>query len=275
MFPYFDLIINEFKKWNFEAKNVFLDATHWWFFERFSFKNISNNDFINATNNLTKNIIDISKLNNENIILDVWCWFWWTIRYINEKINNSKIYWINIDENQLEIARKNTIVENWNIINFLNNDACNISINEKYFNNIILLECIFHFSSREKFFGSISKYLVSWSKIILTDFVPIIWFWKIIDLIGRKTNLISNFYWNINIDISVKKYEKIAEKHWLKIIQNINITKNTLPTYDFLLSKIKEYDFTNKNEAILSTKLIKIFSKLWIVKYRIILFEKL
>ncbi len=272
MFPYFEKLEEELNKDSLEAKIILGDHVHWGYWNNYSNFLINSNNFNQAAKNLLERIIEKANIKNGQRILDVGCGYGGTIRILNEKFSDCELIGINIDEKQIKRARDLTKEKNNNKISFVKADAINLPFEHNSIDNILAVESIFHFESRDKFLKECSRVLKEYGKIVLSDFVPIKYFSKIFSWMENKFNLAGKAYGNLNININRSKYTQIARNNDFEI-KFEDVTKNTLPTYKILKNYFKTFEKDSK-KFISATTWIEIPSKLRLLKYLLISLEK-
>lgn len=272
MFPYFEKLEEELNRNNPKAKIALGDHVHWGYWSNSSDFFVDSKNFSQAANNLSEKIIKIADLKDGQKILDVGCGYGGTIRMLNEKYSNCELIGINIDEKQIKRAKELTKEKNNNKISFIKADAINLLFEDSSIDNILAVESVFHFESRDKFLKECSRVLKKEGGVFLSDFVPIRFFNKIFNWIENKFNLVGRVYGNLNIDINENKYRKIAHDYCFEINFE-DITKNTLPTYKVLKKYFKSLEKDSK-KFVSATTWIEIPSKLGLLKYLLVSFKK-
>lgn len=188
--------------------------------------------FSNATENMVKVICDAAEITSQHNILDVGCGLGGTLSYLNKHFSHSNIVGLNIDDRQLVYAREQLKLSHNNVIHFINADACHMPLKDFLFDQVLAIECIFHFHSRRAFLMAAKNLLRENGSIIISDFIikPILRpgniFFKYIK--GKNSNPFGYMQF-----ITLSQYHKLARDLGLKLeIKNIN--QNTLPTYPHL-----------------------------------------
>jgi len=264
---YFDALID-----NPELEKAFGKHIHWGYWENPKEAKGTLTDFAIAANNLSHLVIKTAQIEDNWQILDAG--FGGTISLLNESFHNLKLYGINIDNTQVERAKKLIKPINNNYIEFINTNACELPNFSDLFDCSIVLECIFAFPSREIFFQQVTKNLKSSGQLIIVDFIinPQIrkfwtWFEKqvlsrlITDTYGSKATNKVEF-------IGIKDYENIAQKTGFKLTKIIDLNKNVQPTYPVINKLIVD----NFNDW-LTAKGLEIFSQFNLINYQILIFN--
>lgn len=272
---YFDTLIEKFDE-NPELEEAFGKHIHWGYWENPANATGSLMDFAIAANNLSKLVIKTAEIQDGVSILDAGCGFGGTISLLNETFHNLKLSGVNIDNAQVERARKVITPQNNNSIEFINANACDLPNFNQQFNYAIALECIFAFPSREIFFQQVKRNLKSSGKLIIVDFIinPNIrkfWLWFEAQILSR---LITDTYGSKATNqvefIGIKDYENIGNKTGFKLEKVIDINKNVQPTYPVINKLIVD----NFNDLI-TAKGLEIFSQLNLINYQILVFSSL
>jgi len=97
-------------------------------------------------------------------ILDVACGKGATTKYLLKYYTPSKIIGTNISEKQLETCRENVPG-----ITFLAMDAATLEFDDNYFDNLICVESVFHFDTRERFLQEAQRVLKPGGRLVLSD----------------------------------------------------------------------------------------------------------
>lgn len=272
---YFDTLIEKFNE-NPALEKAFGKHIHWGYWENPALATGTLMDFATAANNLSKLVIQTAEIQDGVSILDAGCGFGGTISLLNETFHHLNIFGVNIDNTQVERARKVITPQNDNSIEFINANACDLPHFNQLFDYTIALECIFAFPSREIFFQQVKRNLKSSGKLIIVDFIinPNIrqfWLWfekqilskLITDTYGSKATNQVQF-------IGIKEYKNLANKTGFKLEKIIDINKNVQPTYPVINKLIID----NFND-LMTAKGLEIFSKLNLINYQILVFSSI
>jgi SAM-dependent methyltransferase len=183
-------------------------------------------------------------------LLDVGCGFGGTISSLNERFSNLTLTGLNIDERQLERARKKVQAKNQNTITFVQGDACDLrSIEDGSLDMVSAVECIFHFPSRERFFAECRRVLKPGGRLVVCDFVLCGWLDRVVRLFIGDV-LKDGLYGDVRVTSS-PGYHALAKNAGFRVTSEVDITKQTLPTYPFVKQLQKNgHLFTNFLEWI-------------------------
>lgn len=267
--PYFDLILNKIKDDDSEMKQVFGRHVHWGYWSQPQAATGTVEDFAAAAEKLAQIICNAAKIENGMRVLDVGCGFGGTIASLNERFSDVDLVGLNIDERQLERAKKEVIPVNNNQIEFVQGNACELPFPEKSFDAVIAVECIFHFPDREAFFREAKRVLRPGKSLALSDFVLPNANPSLLSAFSALiVQFIALFYGKFN-NCTLQDYVNIAQKTGFITTLEQDITEEILPTYDFLLSLLAK-DFL----AYWTTKLIQFGQKNRRILYEVLAYRK-
>ena len=230
--PYFDILLEEFQKQNTQITAMFGEHVHWGYWTAPEEDDHSTQSFSYATKNMVKTMCDLADIDNQQSILDVGCGLGGTISYLNHHFLDSKIFGLNIDDRQLNHARRKLNHLNNNVIHLINADACQMPFKNCLFDRILAIECIFHFHSRQTFLMTAKNLLKENGSIVISDFIikPVLKpgniFFRYIK--GKNSNPFGYMKF-----MTLPQYHQLAQELGLKLEIN-NINQNTLPTYPHL-----------------------------------------
>lgn len=232
--PYFNFLLKQFQAGNHSLENAFGRHVHWGYWQNPETADGTLEDFAEATEALSQLIVDAANIQSGMKVLDAGCGFGGTIASISQRFSPIELVGINIDERQLQRARKTIVATNNNIHQFIQGNACELPFADESFDAVIAVECIFHFPSREQFFQEAARVLKPGGKLALSDFVEPkkqpFWMQSSRDLVGK---IISLLYGEVNT-CTLEDYAAIAQQANLQPCFEQDITAETLPTYDIL-----------------------------------------
>lgn len=273
-FPYLDYVLSQLARRNKSLEKCFGVHLHWGYWQTIKKVVCSDEEFHLAAEKLSHKLCNIARIKNNEKILDVGCGFGGTLSYINNHFSGVNLTGLNIDQRQLERARNNVVPKAKNKIIFKEADACHLPFPDNSFDKVIAVECIFHFSNREQFIKEAFRVLKPGGTLTISDFItsPALWLgFKFCSLpIIRKFN----FFGYVNLS-TLNNYRNIALRNYLEM-ETVDITQNTLPTYNYLisLSKKKRLGGIFNMLARPWLEFMLFISKHHLLEYRIISFIK-
>lgn len=270
--PYFDSLPEKFSQGDADALLAFGRHLHWGYWSDPAKADASLADFAVAAENLSRRIAEVAEVNNGLNILDAGCGFGGTIASLNERFSNMHLTGININEQQLDIAKKIKALPT-NRIEFVYGDACKLPFtNDDCFDLVLAIESIFAFSSREHFFKEARRVLGTKGKLTICDFIPLQAFYQTWKLIEKATKtLVVQTYGSRPINFCpLSEYQRLAEATGFELVKVENITHNTLPTYPIVNSLMRR---ERDEETYRATRGLERLSRRGLLQYMILSFQ--
>ena len=276
--PYFDYLLAAFAKGQSFLEDSFGHHVHWGYWAFPEQAKPDHADFAAAAENLSLYIITAARVTNQQAVLDVGCGFGGTIASLNSHFEGMALTGLNIDERHLERARLRVTPLDYNSIVFQQGDACALPFADNSFDAVLAVECIFHFPSREKFFAEAYRVLKPGGYLALSDFLLTKKLSRF-DKFKFSQYLSNGFFGGCDVQFTPADYTALAAKSGFSVELADNINENTLPTYRYLRSLVKESGFLKLSSLsdlniALTVLSVEFFSKIQALKYFVFAFKK-
>jgi ubiquinone/menaquinone biosynthesis C-methylase UbiE len=266
--PYFDFLFERLKTQDI-FKQAFSDHVHWGLFEKESPGRVTIDEYIVASENLSRRIISLSALADGMRVLDVGCGFGGTARMIGQQFSEVTVTGLNIDPRQIERARSLTNNQN---VDFVEGSACAIPFPDGTFDRLLAVESIFHFESRLKFLKEVQRVLKPSGLLVISDFV--LNGASILSVAVRsmfERDPMQRFYGRVNAT-TLSGYRILAALSRLKFVAALDVTEQTLPTYTFLKQIAVESDEVG-TPPDLANRFMESISRKGQLKYTLLTFQ--
>jgi ubiquinone/menaquinone biosynthesis C-methylase UbiE len=271
--PYFDLLMDE-RQDGGETGQLWERQVHWGYWEDSKSADGTRADYLAAMEQMNAELLEAGNVADGQRLLDVGCGFGGTIQQINAGHRDMSLPGLNIDPRQLAAAEAQTYAANGNEIDWVEADACAIPLEDNSFDRVLAVECIFHFPSRELFLAEAGRVLKPGGYLAVSDFVPAVAFlaktpfWMAIrSRIGKSYGTLGN--------VPLSSYKAMGKRGGLELVANRNISRNTSPTYPFLIKFFREQGSADAQKTlIVGTRWIKWLSRLGLIQYRVYTFHK-
>lgn len=271
--PYFDLLISE-RQVGGESGQLWENQVHWGYWEDPKRAKGTRADYIAAMEQMNVVLFEAGKVADGQKLLDAGCGFGGTIQQINGTYSDMDLTGLNIDPRQLAAAEAQTEPANGNKIGWVEADACQLPFEDNSFDRVLAVECIFHFPSREKFLAEAARVLKPGGYLAVSDFVPTFTFFGKTPFWMAIRAQIAKSYGTLG-NIPLRGYKSMGKRAGLKLEENRNIRKNTLPTYPFILKFCREQGSADAQQVLtVGTRWMKWLSVLGFIQYRVYTFHK-
>ena len=274
--PYFDGLLRRLAAKDPRTVAAFGRHVHWGYWQDPSRATCSPEEYGAAAERLCRAVCDAAPVRDGMRIIDVGCGFGGTLASLNERFSELQLVGLNIDSRQLERAAENVRPQHGNSIEFLEADAACIPLPDESFDVVLAVECVFHFD-RQRFFAEAGRLLGRGGNLTLSDFVPSQRALEYLDTIDLSADEgIRWSYGEFDLTCSMSRYRELAQANQLVLRDAIDITDNTLPTYEFLYSSTAGWP--NRREIELfnrATRLLEKSCRKGLMGYHILRFAQL
>jgi SAM-dependent methyltransferase len=257
--PYFDGLFQRLAVGDARTVAAFGRHVHWGYWDDPPLATCSPEAYGAAAEALCRAICDAAGIRDRMRIIDVGCGFGGTLASLNERFSELQLVGVNIDARQLERAAQIVQPRGGNSIKFVEADAARIPLPDDSFDVVLAVECVFHFD-RRAFFAEAGRLLRQGGNLTLSDFVPSEQALEYFDAIDVPADDgIRWSYGDVDLSCSLSRYRELAKANRLELCEAIDVTENTLPTFDFLYSSTA--DWPDPREVELFTRATRLLEK--------------
>lgn len=249
--PYFDAILGMLDEQpESEVANAFRRHVHWGFFAEPDHSDDSLAQYVVAAEQMTEQICAAGHVGDGQRVLDVGCGFGGTIAHLDERLRGCELVGLNIDGRQLQRAQRTVRTQGDNHISFVQGDACALPFADGSFDVVLAVECAFHFLSRRRFFREARRVARTGAFLALSDFV--LTDGKLAEAADRMAwggDGQSHFYGHNAKSLTAKGYVRLARGSGFRPVSDLDVTRQTLPTYPALRRLYREAGFVDGVQA--------------------------
>jgi SAM-dependent methyltransferase len=272
--PYFDDLLARLERDpDSPVARAFRRHVHWGYYENPGSAEDTLEAYLVAAEEMTNRVVRAGRVGDGLRILDVGCGLGGTIAHLNEKLSGCELVGVNIDERQIARARQTVLPRGTNTVRFVHGDACALppELGDASFDVVMAVECIFHFPSRKTFFEEARRVLRDKGTLAVSDFtVPTD---RLDELEAWMKTTGANqgaFFGSNSTAIASETYARLGRSKGLSLLEDIDITAETMPTYPYWKRLYAEADLPG---GVQVTEYFEEASRRGFFDYRILSFE--
>jgi SAM-dependent methyltransferase len=240
---------------------------HWGYWEDPGAADGSVEDYAAASERLAQMHFELAGIRDGMRVLDCGCGVGGAVDSMDERFSDVGLVGLNIDDSQLEVARRRVHASPGNTVDFVHADACDLPFEAESFDAIVALECIMHFPSRRRFLREARRVLRPGGRLVVTDLLPFAPTGPLL----LPAALTLRVYGESNMAPPPPSlYRILARWVGMPLEANIDITRHTLPTFDLLGPYLERHVPGGERQTRTLARLLR----LGLMRYRLLMFEK-
>ena len=233
--PYINMLLKQLANGDAFLEKSFGRHIHWGYWPNpASATPSSADDFGQAAERLSLELITLAGISPGMRVLDVGCGFGGTMACLRDRIGELDLVGLNIDPRQLQRAASLIEPNHHGSTAFVAGNACSLPFSDNSFDRVMAVECIFHFPSRGDFLREVKRVLRPGGSLVLSDFVPNPLFAPLGKLAKLEAFRSINLFGDCDVSCTAARYRRLAAETGFRVTTLRDITPNTLPTYAFL-----------------------------------------
>jgi ubiquinone/menaquinone biosynthesis C-methylase UbiE len=266
--PYIDFLLRDLARDDPDTRAAFGRHVHWGYWPDPAAADGSYADYGAAAERMARRVTDAGRVRDGMRVLDCGCGIGGTVASMNERFSNVDLVGLNIDERQLEVARREVDARPTNRVTFVQGDACELSFDDASFDAVLAVECIFHFPSRRRFLSEAHRVLRPGGHLGLSDFVPSPAAIPVQAAL-KVTSSLKYFGPQNPVPAFMTTYRVMARRAGFAL-EHEDVTRNTLPSYGVLLRRYRDLS----EDAFRAGRVLEKLSRLGLARYKIFSLER-
>jgi len=220
-------------------------------------------------------VISVADIRDGQSIVDVGCGAGGTLQLVDREFDDVRL--LGIDPSASQIERARSVIGEAAAGNELElevRSATDLGAEPSSVDRMLAVECIFHFGSRLRFLLAARRALVPGGHLVITDFVPVGPKLPVLSAhVLRRGATLADYMGKPSSPIpwTSSHYRAGARLAGLRVTADLDLTANTMPTYDELIAV---FAASGHETAIRSTTVLKDLATKGLLRYRLLRFTK-
>lgn len=272
--PYFERIFRGLENNNPDVADAFGNHVHWGYWKDPEDAQLTTEEFKEASERMCVLVCDAAGIRDDMQVLDVGCGFGGTLASLNQRFSRLELVGVNFDARQLARAAQAVKANGQNTIEFVESDAAAIPLSDHRFDVVLAVESAFHFD-RQGFFAESKRLLKQRGRLTVSDFVISEKAAAYLDGLSLFSNdVIRQSYGQVDLSYTLRCYESLAAEYGFTLSESIDITDNTMPTYDYLRSDAHQTSGDEGKAFLESTEMLQKACAKGLMHYLILNFDR-
>lgn len=273
--PYFDAILEACRRDAVDVARAWGRNTHWGYWADPTTANGSVDDFVAASEAMTRLVCDVAGVRDGMSVLDVGCGFGGVVASLNDRFQDLKLTGLNIDPRQIARAQREVTPRGTNSIQFVVGDACALALPDASFDVVLAVECIFHFPSRVRFMREARRVLKPGGVLMISEYVAQVLTLPLLAACGLANLRTIEAFYGKDTPIPPACYDLFAWRTGFERPVVADISANVLPTFPFLIDLLPRFplDGAALEGAIHATRVIGEMSARRWMRYQVFTFR--